>query len=434
MLSAVVILDRSGEILSMRRYRSDFDLVALDNYRIGVIAAKEVQSPAVIVDSVSFLHQTVNEVYYVGMTRRNASAGAIFEFLARLPDVIRSVLGIKEQLTSADIRRNAADIVELLDEMVDSGYPQSTDADSLRLFTQRQTAAPSSSAADSRVTIQATGAISWRAPDIRYSRNEVFVDVIERVSVLASAAGKTLDCSVGGSIVMRVHLSGMPECKIGFNDKMSVDSDVRTAPATASSGAVIDVDDMVFHQCVKLTNFANDRAISFIPPDGEFELMRYRKTENIGIPFTITPMVHDLPGNKLQIRVSVRSTYDGKLSANPLILAIPLPENTSDVKITTTSGRAKFVPDQNAVAWKVAGFPGQSQVEISLVITCLAATSKASPATKLVLPISAEFTIPMFSASGLMLRYLTVVEGSGYKPEKWLRYITKSGKFEVRMV
>jgi AP-2 complex subunit mu-1 len=437
MLSAIVILDRTGEILSMRRYRLDFDLTALDNYRIGVIAAKEVRSPATIVDGTSFLHQVVNEVYYVGMTRRNASAGTIFEFLARLPDVIRSVLGIKEPLTSADIRRMSADIVELLDEMVDSGYPQSTDVDSLRLFTQRQSVAPSSGVADNRVTIQATGAISWRGPDIRYSDNEVFVHVIEKVSVLVSAAGKTLDCSVAGSIAMTVHLSGMPECKIGFNDKMTVDSAGQGPEApqpVGGSRAAIEVDDMVFHQCVKLTNFANDRAISFIPPDGEFELMRYRKTENISIRFAITPMVHDLPGNKLEIRVSARSTYDGKLSANPLILAIPLPDNTADVKITTTAGRAKFVPDQNAVAWKLAGFPGQTQAEISLVVTCLAATSRASPATKLSLPIAAEFTIPMFSASGLALRYLTVVERSGYRPEKWLRYITKSGKFEVRMV
>jgi AP-2 complex subunit mu-1 len=441
MLSAVVILDRSGEILAMRRYRSDFDLTALDNYRIGVIAAKEIQSPSTLVDGISFLHHVVNEVYYVGMTRRNANAGTIFEFLARLPDVLRSVLGQKEPLRAADVKRDSAEIVELLDEMVDCGFPQTTDPEVLRAFTQRQSSAPSTNPADSRVTVQATGAISWRGPDIRYSKNEVYVDVVEKVSVLVSAAGKTLDCSVAGSIQMKVHLSGMPECKIGFNDKMSVESGSAEnvpppppLPSGRSGGAAIEVDDMVFHQCVKLTNFANDRAISFIPPDGEFELMRYRKTENIGIPFTISPMVHDLPGNKLEIRVNVRSTYDSKLSANPLILAIPLPDNTADVKPTVTSGRAKFVPDQNAVVWKLSGFPGTSQAEISLVVVCLAATSKASPATKLTLPISAEFTIPMFSPSGLALRYLTVVERSRYRPDKWLRYIAKSGKFEVRMV
>jgi hypothetical protein len=36
------------------------------------------------------------------------------------------------------IKLNAANIVELLDEMVDSGYPQTTDAESIRLLTQRQ--------------------------------------------------------------------------------------------------------------------------------------------------------------------------------------------------------------------------------------------------------------------------------------------------------
>lgn len=49
-------------------------------------------------------------------------------------------------------------------------------------------------------------------------------------------------------------------------------------------------------------------------------------------------------------------------------------------------------------------------------------------------PISAEFSIPMYSASGLALRYLKVTERSGYTPEKWLRYKTMHGKYEVRMV
>ena len=34
------------------------------------------------------------------------------------------------------------------------------------------------------------------------------------------------------------------------------------------------IDDCTFHQCVKLSKFESERSISFIPPDGEFELMR----------------------------------------------------------------------------------------------------------------------------------------------------------------
>ena len=430
---SVAIIDRAGDILAIRSYRKDYDQSALDNYRIGVIAAKEIASPAVLVDGTSFLHYLENEIYYVGITKKNANAGVIFEFLSKLPSIFKAVFGIKENLGINEIKKNAQDIIELLDEMVDSGYPQTTDPETLRLFTQRQPMNKSAGKADNQVTIMATGAISWRQPNLVYKKNELFVDIVEKVSVLVSPSGKILDASVNGNIIMKDYLSGMPECKIGFNDKVTIESDSNRNVSNAKTSS-IEVDDMVFHQCVKLTNFANDRAISFTPPDGEFELMRYRKTENIGIPFTITPMVHDLPGNKLVIRVNVRSTYDAKLSATPLILSIPLPDNTSKTEITTTTGRAKYVSKQNAVAWKIANFPGNTQADISITVSCLAATSKASPATKIQSPISAEFNLSMFSASGLSLRYLQVVEKSGYVPEKWLRYSTKAGKYEVRMV
>ena len=41
------------------------------------------------------------------------------------------------------------------------------------------------------------------------------------------------------------------------------------------SKSSIAIDDCQFHQCVKLSKFETEHSISFIPPDGEFELMRY---------------------------------------------------------------------------------------------------------------------------------------------------------------
>ena len=42
----------------------------------------------------------------------------------------------------------------------------------------------------------------------------------------------------------------------------------------------VELEDVKFHQCVRLSRFENDRTISFIPPDGEFELMSYRSVGN----------------------------------------------------------------------------------------------------------------------------------------------------------
>lgn len=43
----------------------------------------------------------------------------------------------------------------------------------------------------------------------------------------------------------------------------------------------MDLEDVKFHQCVRLSRFENDRTISFVPPDGEFELMSYRLNTHV---------------------------------------------------------------------------------------------------------------------------------------------------------
>ena len=40
------------------------------------------------------------------------------------------------------------------------------------------------------------------------------------------------------------------------------------------SGKTIELDDVTFHQCVNLTRFNSEKTVSFVPPDGEFELMK----------------------------------------------------------------------------------------------------------------------------------------------------------------
>lgn len=69
---------------------------------------------------------------------------------------------------------------------------------------------------------------------------------------------------------MNVFLSGMPEVRLGLNDKFMYESQ-----GYGKTGGV-EMEDVKFHQCVRLFNFDKDRTISFIPPDGKFELMSYR--------------------------------------------------------------------------------------------------------------------------------------------------------------
>ena len=120
-----------------------------------------------------------------------------------------------------------------------------------------------------------TNAVSWRTDGVKYRKNEVFLDVIESVNLLAGASGNVLRSEIVGAIKMRVYLSGMPELRLGLNDKVLFESTGR------GKSKSVELEDTKFHQCVRLSRFDNDRTISFIPPDGEFELMSYRLNTHV---------------------------------------------------------------------------------------------------------------------------------------------------------
>jgi len=65
-----------------------------------------------------------------------------------------------------------------------------------------------------------TGRVSWRADNIHYKKNEVFLDVIEQVNLLVSATGTVLRSEVNGRIQIKAQLSGMPELRLGLNDRI----------------------------------------------------------------------------------------------------------------------------------------------------------------------------------------------------------------------
>jgi hypothetical protein len=221
MISSITLFSRAGDVIVQKIYRKqEFDLNAFMNFRTSVLQAKELNAPAVLVDQTSFLTLYLNEIYYVATTRNNSNAGTIFDILSRIPKLLLSVYKI--EATPHNVRAFSPHIIELLDEIIDYGYMQCSEANILKVLTQQQNL-PEASTKDS-ITIQATGVVSHRKAGIVHKNNEVYVDMQENVNLLAAANGKVIDSYVIGRIFINSQLSGMSECKIGFNDKISVES------------------------------------------------------------------------------------------------------------------------------------------------------------------------------------------------------------------
>ena len=62
-------------------------------------------------------------------------------------------------------------------------------------------------------------------------KNEVFFDLLERMTVLIGANWSVLRQEIDGAIQMKSFLSGMPELKLGLNDKLMFKATGRNAAA-----------------------------------------------------------------------------------------------------------------------------------------------------------------------------------------------------------
>jgi AP-1 complex subunit mu len=92
-----------------------------------------------------------------------------------------------KELEEESIRDNFVIIYELLDEMMDFGFPQTTESKILQEYITQES---HKLEVQARPPMAVTNAVSWRSEGIRYRKNEVFLDVVESINLLVS-----LDCS-----------------------------------------------------------------------------------------------------------------------------------------------------------------------------------------------------------------------------------------------
>ncbi|KAG6812131.1 hypothetical protein H0H92_004245 [Tricholoma furcatifolium] len=416
MISAFFIFNQKGETFLHRRSIADV-------FRIQVVSNSDVRSPIITLGSTSFFHVRINNLYVVAVTKNNANAALVFEFCYRFINIAKAYFG---KIDEESVKNNFVLIYELIDEINDFGYPQNSEIDTLKSYITTESVVSSAIAAEesSKITTQATGATSWRRGDVKYKKNEAFVDVVETVNLSMSAKGTVLRADVDGHIQMRAYLSGTPECKFGLNDKLVIDKSER------GIGDAVELDDCRFHQCVRLNDFDATRTISFIPPDGEFELMRYRSTSNVKLPLRVLATVNEIGTSQVSYTISVKTNFNNKLSATNVVLRIPTPLNTTTVDCKVMNGKAKYVPAENVIVWKIPRLQGGSECTFTGTGTLASTTTRQVWARP---PIDVDFQVLMFTASGLIVRFLKVFEKNNYQSVKWVRYLTKaSGTYQIR--
>ena len=299
-----------------------------------------------------------------------------------------------------------------------------------------------------------TGTVSnmpWRKAGVTHPNNEIYIDIVEEIDAILSPNGGVISSDVSGSIQAQSNLSGVPDLILTFND------------ATL-------IDDCSFHPCVRYARFEKDKVVSFVPPDGPFELMRFRVRDGGGgnngggrphnnlpvgnMPIQVVPRIsygkfgvgggkEDDVAGRISLSVTARSissliyssSRKGPLVIEDVAVVIPFPKFVRTANLNATVGQIIYDEAGKIAKWVIGKLDEKTRPQLNgtmlledgseEIMSPLSITDAEQP------PLLVTWKILLASVSGLNISGLSVT-GEHYKPYKGVRNITKSGTFQVR--
>ncbi|XP_021110196.1 AP-4 complex subunit mu-1 isoform X3 [Heterocephalus glaber] len=222
--------------------------------------------------------------------------------------------------------------------VMDYGYVQTTSTEMLRNFIQTEAVVSKPFSLFDLSSVGLFGAETQQskvAPSSAASRpvlssrsdqsqkNEVFLDVVERLSVLIASDGSPLKVDVQGELRLKSFLPSGSEMRIGLTEEFCVGkSELR------GYGPGIRVDEVSFHSSVNLDEFESHRILRLQPHQGELTVMRYQLSDDLPspLPFRLFPSVQwDRGSGRLQVYLKLRCDLPPKSQAVNIRLHLPLP-------------------------------------------------------------------------------------------------------------
>lgn len=163
-------------------------------------------------------------------------------------------------------------------------------------------------------------AIPWRRQGVRHTSNELYVDIIETLSVTIAPSGRAIAALASGTIAFTAKISGVPELVLNIT--------VPGGPTNLPRKLELPV----FHPCVRLARWKETPGeISFVPPDGRFVLAGYEvnllpiepdqdkpptQMEKLFLPATVEINKSLGPtGADFEVRLTLNTNFPGSYSS-----------------------------------------------------------------------------------------------------------------------
>jgi AP-3 complex subunit mu len=300
--------------------------------------------------------------------------------------------------------------------MIDNGYPITTEISLLKDLVK----VPQSvvkSVVNTAMNLKTSSGhgrspVPWRKAGIRYATNEIFFDLIEEMSCIVDVNGMSVLCEINGRIHANCKLSGMPDLLLQFKEPSLIE-------------------DCYFHPCVRYSRYEQDRSVSFVPPDGEFDLMHYQVTNIPMSPIYCRSQLSfsdDGARGNVNIMLGLRHTMGKTLE--DVRVDIPLPALETH-NLHPSQGTIVYDAKNKLLRWNVGKiFPEKKDTNPSitghLTLPPKTKIAKSGPSAVML-----YFKLPTVALSGMKVDSVQL-KTENYKPYKGVRYMTGAGRFEIR--
>lgn len=453
MIHSIFILNSAGQVIIEKHYRGN----ASRTESVSFWSQTAKSTKGVPTDVPSFLptpkgalvHLQRNGLFLLASVLSDTQPVFVTQFLSSLADVFEDYFG---ELNEHAIKDNFITVYELLDEMLDNGYPLTLEPNTLKELISPPSMLNrvlDSIGPESQKTLTSSAPlIPWRRSDVKYAQNEIFVDVIENLDATFSSSKRSMShLVVNGVVTVNSRLSGVPDI-------------------TMSMRSAAEFDDVAFHHCVRTARYKESGLLSFVPPDGPFRLMTFtiRDIRSVSLPVDVqsrierddtngtasvsvsliarfapppspTPSSASAAGSMMLASVmnaagakGLTSSYEPEALMDGVTVRLPFGPGVTGASLSANFGTVQFDCTTGLCTWNI-GVVAREKTPCLIGNITIAPDAPARIETPQIL---VAFRIPGHSVSGVTVDSLELGSSERYKYYKGLRCITKAGIYEIR--
>ncbi|MBW00874.1 AP-3 complex subunit mu-1, partial [Eschrichtius robustus] len=291
MIHSLFLINCSGDIFLEKHWKSVVSQSVCDYFFEAQEKAADVENvPPVISTPHHYLISIYRDkLFFVSVIQTEVPPLFVIEFLHRVADTFQDYFG---ECSEAAIKDNVVIVYELLEEMLDNGFPLATESNILK-------------------------------------------ELIKPPTILRSVVNSITGSSNVGDTLPTGQLSNIPWRRAG-NPRL--------------------LDDVSFHPCIRFKRWESERVLSFIPPDGNFRLISYRVSSQnlVAIPVYVKHSISFKENSSCgRFDITIGPKQNMGKTIEGITVTVHMPKVVLNMNLTPTQGSYTFDPVTKVLTWDV---------------------------------------------------------------------------------